>query len=654
MAGPRYSEADRRGRTAQRDLTEIGEAGRKTGLRVHARRDDDGFENMSAFFSPTTTAKKASFRRSIVGASGGGGGGSAQSTRSAPRYSIGRNEPGSASASGSYADMEQSSGSEPRTVLSRRQRQSQATAAATSLPNSIRRSGARTMSPTRTHLNSPALRVRSATKGRSAGANGVADTVIARKLDFSRPDSADEDGDADLQQPPSLPTTPTTGRANMRKRKSTEALDPAPASARPRRSLDDEPQYDATADVDDDVQPQTDFGDDGAADDMDDNLGGGGDDEIPLPASPMGGDDLDDEQPATTSGDYDDAGAVDNEVDVEVEAPVKRGRGRPRGSGRARGRGRGRGGAMRVGRPPAAKPAKRRSFSPTAVERQRARSGSRGASPQREWRETVEHSDANSDDSDPGTRRGKRLRVKPLAFWRGEKLVYGRGGRRRSIGGTLGLSLPEVKEIIHVDVEEDKPKRRYNRKQPGAKPGRRRVKHEDDSYDDDRQQDPAADPEDDFEAEEVVSAEVHSLDEPEVRDRQTIAYPLTAYSPRAVVDQGIFFQRTLKDKDFFAAGLLDLPPGAAKTRRSSKRNLMFFCVYQGYVEVDVSENVFRLRRGAQFMVPRGNDYEIRNVGANNARLFFSQVTDTLYNYTIDAQAQAQAEAEAEQAAVSED
>ena len=60
MAGPRYSEADRRGRNSTQDVTNIGVAGRRTGLRVEgARRGSDGFENQSAYFSPTTTAKKA-------------------------------------------------------------------------------------------------------------------------------------------------------------------------------------------------------------------------------------------------------------------------------------------------------------------------------------------------------------------------------------------------------------------------------------------------------------------------------------------------------------------------------------------------------------------------------------------------------------------
>lgn len=84
MAGPRYSEAERRGRNSNQDVTNIGVAGRRTGLRVEgARRGSDGFEDESAYFSPTTTAKKAnagikSSPRSVL--------------KSAIRYASGSNE----------------------------------------------------------------------------------------------------------------------------------------------------------------------------------------------------------------------------------------------------------------------------------------------------------------------------------------------------------------------------------------------------------------------------------------------------------------------------------------------------------------------------------------------------------------------------------
>lgn len=72
MAGhAKYSEADRRGRNSNQDLTNIGVAGRRTGLRVEGtRRGSDGFENESAFFSPTTTVKKAKAYNDLPSAKG--------------------------------------------------------------------------------------------------------------------------------------------------------------------------------------------------------------------------------------------------------------------------------------------------------------------------------------------------------------------------------------------------------------------------------------------------------------------------------------------------------------------------------------------------------------------------------------------------------
>jgi len=119
-----------------------------------------------------------------------------------------------------------------------------------------------------------------------------------------------------------------------------------------------------------------------------------------------------------------------------------------------------------------AKVASRRSFSPARANRERS---TRTASPQREWREPVNHESKNGDDDD-GTRRSSRFKIPPLAFWRGEKMVYGRGSRRKSIGGTLGLALPEVKEIIHVDLLEDDHIRKKGRTGAG-KPKKKRSAH---------------------------------------------------------------------------------------------------------------------------------------------------------------------------------
>ncbi|BFZ56089.1 mitotic fidelity of chromosome transmission-related protein [Savitreella phatthalungensis] len=615
--GTRYSEADRRGRTLHRDLTEIGHAGRKTGLRVGATtRDEDGFENMSAFFSPgTTSASRRStqgLRKSIVDPA------SASSNR--------------ASGSADYADMDESSGSEPTTMLAARRSEAYASASAAKSP------ARRSLSPTKTHLNSPALRVRSATKSRqsprTAAHNTAADRVqVARKLDFSRSDPIDPSDDERNNRP-----------AEKRMAESSAPIyDPATAFD---DDIDDgAPPLDMAEDSTDSPVPrraeprtQTSI----PSPDRDTLDVPVPDDTDPSPP-PIGGfDDNDDDQLPQAAIEEQLSERDEPSEDDEPREPVaKRGGRKPAPK-----------------RKPAARPKARRSFSPSQVSsRQRARSSSRARSPQREWREkvdrrTLENSDGEEEE---GVRRSKRMKVAPLAFWRGEKLVYGRGDRRKSAGGTLGLAMPEIKEVIHVDIVEEEPTtqrvRRTNPRQRSRtrrRNGRRHPSASDDDDDDrddndygsdeDAGMDPPARKGDDAQITETFIAEIPEFEDSlgnQVHQTMTIAYPRQAYEPRIVADQGIFFQRTLKDADYFAAGLLDLPPGTKKTKRSSRRNLMFFCVHAGYVEVVISDHLFRLTRGAQFIVPRNNDYEIRNVGKHKARLFFSQVTDTLANYQED-------------------
>jgi len=271
----------------------------------------------------------------------------------------------------------------------------------------------------------------------------------------------------------------------------------------------------------------------------------------------------------------------------------------------------------------------RRSLSPSRTRERSART----ASPQRQWREPINHNATQNKDDD-GVRRSSRFKIAPLAFWRGEKVVYGRGSRRKSIGGTIGLTLPEAKEIIHVEpvpVEIER-RRIYKSSRSSRKtkrhPHRGEIKEESESESDEE------DGPDNWEEKITVEAPVRSFENQSELVKKILAIPETAYEPRPVVGQGIFFQKTLSEEPHFAAGVLDIPTGAAKPVKPSKQNTMFFFIFTGYVQVKIHDVVFRLRKGGQFTVPRGNFYEILNVGKKDARLFFSQSTDTLANHLI--------------------
>jgi centromere protein C len=52
--------------------------------------------------------------------------------------------------------------------------------------------------------------------------------------------------------------------------------------------------------------------------------------------------------------------------------------------------------------------------------------------------------------------------------------------------------------------------------------------------------------------------------------------------------------------------MVDLPPGAVKKPKNSRKMQMVFFVYYGRVQVTVNDNVFRIGKGGMWQVPRGN------------------------------------------------
>ncbi len=132
------------------------------------------------------------------------------------------------------------------------------------------------------------------------------------------------------------------------------------------------------------------------------------------------------------------------------------------------------------------------------VERARTRS------PQREWRETVTTTGKGVSVDADGTRRSHRTKIPPLAFWRGEKVVFGRGRRRES---GPGFALPEIKEIVHVDdaPEGEQTKRRVR---PGVRKSRQKdVKDEEQVSEEGDESDTWADTE-------AITANVRTFEDP--------------------------------------------------------------------------------------------------------------------------------------------
>ncbi|KAH6620624.1 kinetochore CENP-C fungal-like protein [Chaetomium sp. MPI-SDFR-AT-0129] len=262
------------------------------------------------------------------------------------------------------------------------------------------------------------------------------------------------------------------------------------------------------------------------------------------------------------------------------------------------------------------------------------------------------------DDPNSSMRRTRsgRTSFKPLAYWRNERVEFDRGEAEDTFVGrkkTGRFVLPSVSGIVRVDEPEVDVKRagagrRGRRKSTaaaaaGGKSGRRRrsgaAGYDGDDYDDDSG---AHGP-----------AEVWELDPGTVTGEVVVWQPEYEFSPPApndiinVIDKqlaissaaikttevvgGEFRYAKVFSEGFIGAGVVDLPPGAVKRLKNSRKVFMIFFVHAGRVLVTVQETSFRISRGGIFIVPRYNEYTIENDYDHPARIFFAQGQEVAVN-----------------------
>ncbi|WVQ77302.1 hypothetical protein IAR50_006986 [Cryptococcus sp. DSM 104548] len=217
------------------------------------------------------------------------------------------------------------------------------------------------------------------------------------------------------------------------------------------------------------------------------------------------------------------------------------------------------------------------------------------------------------------TRRSGRQHIKPLEYWRGEKVVY-----------APGPGLAVVSEVLTIPEEAPVPfaarnKRRGHRSASAtatANGGGKRKRRGGDSDDEEENEegwDEKTEPTgliQDF----PNGAECH----------RKIACPKALLVPRLVQGGSFKYQKVFGEGGFMAAGVVFIPVGEKKNTKPSKDNAYVFYVIQGAVQVTIYRTSFVMAPGSQFLVPRGNDYCIENISPNKeAQLFFAQARKIL-------------------------
>jgi len=184
-------------------------------------------------------------------------------------------------------------------------------------------------------------------------------------------------------------------------------------------------------------------------------------------------------------------------------------------------------------------------------------------------------------------RRGTRIRVAPLAHWRGERIVYELEGRRAS-----GPALPKIKEIVRIDTPPN-PTRQHPRAQSRG-PSRKRKSHHSDSESGEEE-----------DAGEVYAPILRYGDGSTIGDYR-IAVSKSAIDPQPLHGSSVRFQKLFQDGEYMASGIMDISVGGHKGIKPTKHSYMSFVVLSGKVEVKVHRTSFIMCKGDVFVVPRGN------------------------------------------------
>lgn len=197
--------------------------------------------------------------------------------------------------------------------------------------------------------------------------------------------------------------------------------------------------------------------------------------------------------------------------------------------------------------------------------------------------------------------RSGRHSYKPLSFWRGEQAIMEEEELDTRITKDRFV-LPTIKEVIRVP-EELPPSKTTSR-------GRGRTKGKSSKR---------VPVEEELEEWEIhpgtVNGEIvlwepeHELhppadDEPVQIAEEQIAISADAVQTKDIRDATFRFAKTLS-LPFMGAGIVDLPPGADKRPKNSRKMHMVFFVHSGKVLVTVNEAQFRITAGGMWFVPRG-------------------------------------------------
>ncbi|PFH56917.1 hypothetical protein XA68_15771 [Ophiocordyceps unilateralis] len=243
-------------------------------------------------------------------------------------------------------------------------------------------------------------------------------------------------------------------------------------------------------------------------------------------------------------------------------------------------------------------------------------------------------------DSMTQTRSGRHS-YRPVEYWRGEQVICEDEEQNDMFHNNGDFLLPTIKEVVRVPAEAP-PSKRTPRSGKARPKSQARPAEEEELEEWEVSQG--------FVTGEVVLWEPEHEEHPPGEEEAVqvmndrIAISADAIQTSDIKDATFRFAKTLTTP-FMGSGVVDLPPGAEKRPKNSRKMHMVFFVHYGKVLVTLNETQFRITAGGTWFVPRGecshlcynleaadgegagNYYSIANDYDSPSRIFFAQACE---------------------------
>ncbi|XP_008852053.1 centromere protein C isoform X2 [Nannospalax galili] len=207
----------------------------------------------------------------------------------------------------------------------------------------------------------------------------------------------------------------------------------------------------------------------------------------------------------------------------------------------------------------------------------------------------------------PNVRRTKRIRLKPLEYWRGERIDY----QERPSGGFV------IGGIISPGSVSPKRKAKGNLGKVNKKANNKRICHDNHEKKDRLLVNfgiPLGDPLQPTRVKDPETREIIFMDL--IRPRDTYQF---------FVEHGDLRVFKTLDTPFFSTGKLVLGPCEEKGRQHVGQDILVFYVSYGDILCTLHETPYMITTGDSFYVPSGNYYNITNLLNEESILLFTQI-----------------------------